>query len=299
VALATLAASLRAPLTKAAARGPGRWLALRPDDAFAGSADGRALPGRWLDAGDVAGWVTILAFAALFAAVALFASRSDAAAPWLVALDAAPLVPVFATGVASQLPPHGGRSAARWMARVFGRLRGIDSLRVAPWARLADQTLVPDELRLLVLPRAAMPGLVGVEIGLAWNSTPVGWAARPEVLARVIDGSAAAAKLTSEIPAARLVPGRRPDERVAVLSPRSPTRAGGAALARALVRALTDRRVAYPPKVWTATERRVRQPDAETEARSGDGAARSAAGSAGRNAARSVATSAATSPRAA
>jgi hypothetical protein len=152
---------------------------------------------------------------------------------------------------------------------VFRRLRPIDSLRVAPWARLADQTLAPDELRLLVLPRAAMPGLIGVEIGLAWSSTPVGWTGRPEVLARVIDGSAAAEKLTRELPAARLIPGRRADERVAVLTPQSATRAGGAALVRALAGALTDRRVAYPPKVWTSPERRTSRASCRADADAG------------------------------
>jgi hypothetical protein len=257
IALATFAASLRAPAAKCAVRGPGRWLALRPEDAFAGFAGAPPQPARFLDASTGAGRITALLVAALLVAAALVANRFDAAGPWLVALDASPLVPVFLTGTVSQLPPVGGPSASTWMAGVFRRLRSVQSLRVAPWARLADQTLIPDELRLLVLPRAAMPGLVGVEVGLAWSSTPVGWTARPEVLARVIDGTAAAAKLTSELPAARLIPGRRADERVAVLTPRSPTRSGGIALARALARTLTDRRVSFPAKAWTAPERRA------------------------------------------
>jgi hypothetical protein len=143
------------------------------------------------------------------------------------------------------------------MAAAFRRLRSVETLRVAPWARVAAQPPGPDELRLLVLPRAAMPGLVGVEIGLAWCSTPVGWTARPEVLARVIEGTPAAAKLASELPSLRLVPGRRPEERVAVLPPRYPTRRGGISLVRALAGALTDRRVSYPPRVWTAPDRRA------------------------------------------
>jgi hypothetical protein len=115
----------------------------------------------------------------------------------------------------------------------------------------------PDELRLLVLPRAAMPGLIGVEVGLAWCSTPVGWTPRPEVLARVLDGSAAAAKLAVELPGVRLVPGLRADERVAVLQPRLTHSLGGVVLARALASALTDRRVARPPQAWGAPERRA------------------------------------------
>jgi hypothetical protein len=113
-----------------------------------------------------------------------------------------------------------------------------------------------DELRLLVLPRAAMPGVVGVEVGLAWSGTPVGWASTPEVLARVLDGSAAAAKLARDLPGTRVVPGRRPDERVMRLIPRAPTRAGTIALVRSLADTLTDRRVAVPAKPWTEPERR-------------------------------------------
>ncbi len=253
IALATLSASLRAPLANRTARGPGRWLALRPQEAFAPSGAAPA----WLDASTGAGRLAALLVAALVVATALAAARFGGLEPWLFALDAAPLVPLFATGTSSQLPPHAARSAVSFMASVFGRLQSTDTLRVAPWARLAEHPAGPDELRLLVLPRAAMPGLVGVEIGLAWSSTPGGWAARPEVLARVLDGTPAAAKLAAELPAVRLVPGRRPDERVAVLTPRTPTRLGGASLARALAGALTDRRVSYPPRAWSAPERRT------------------------------------------
>jgi hypothetical protein len=260
IALATLAASLRAPNARPAARGPGRWLALRPEDAFARRGASRH---HWLDPGSNAGRAAALLFAALVMTGAVAAHRVAAEGPWLVVLDSAALVPLFATGLSSQLPPHAGRSAAPWIARAFRRLRATHSLRVAPWARIADAGDSPaaldsvDELRLLVLPRAAMPGVVGIELGLAWSSTPVGWASSPEVLARVLDGSAAAAKLASDAVGVRVVPGRRPNERVAVLVPRSPTRASAVALVRAVAAALTDRRVAYPAKFWTAPERRV------------------------------------------
>jgi hypothetical protein len=105
-----------------------------------------------------------------------------------------------------------------------------------------------------------MPGLLGLEIGLAWSPTPVGWSNAPEVLARVLEGSPAAARLAQELPETRLVPGRRPDERVARLLPRTPTRAATTALARTLTEAFTDRRVALPPAAWTSPERRKPRP---------------------------------------
>jgi hypothetical protein len=103
-----------------------------------------------------------------------------------------------------------------------------------------------------------MPGVLGIEIGLAWSATPVGWVATPEVLARVLDASAAAAKLACELPAARALPGRRPDERVVRLVPRAPTVAASVGLALALASALVDRRdPALGARPWTAPERRL------------------------------------------
>ena len=243
VALAALSAALRAPAGQLPRAGPGRWLALRPEDAFA------TAPPAWaLEA--LVGVLTAVALAA----VAVASRRVDAEGPWLVALDAAALVPLFATGRASQLPPHGVRGPAPWLARAFRVLRAVRALRVSPWGRVPLNARDPDELRLLVLPRAAMPGVLGIEMGLAWSSTPAGWAATPEVFARVLDGSAAAAKLACDVPGARAVPGRRVDERVLRLLPASPTRSAAIALVRALGDALTDRRVTL--EAWTGQDRR-------------------------------------------
>ncbi|MGD0529720.1 MAG: hypothetical protein ABSE49_31580, partial [Polyangiaceae bacterium] len=252
IALATLAAALRGPAFRPAARGPGRWLALRPEEAFAPA------PSTW--AADALAVILVLA---ALSALAVFARRFDPAAPWLVVLDASALVPLCVTGRPSQLPPDGARAAAPWLERVFRKLRAVPELRVRPWARVPLESETPDELRLLVLPRAAMPGLLGIELGLAWSPTPVGWSRSPELLARVLDGSPAAARLAQELPATRLVPGRRPDERVVRLLPDAPTRASAAALARALGEVFTDRRVGspvIPAKAWSAPERRKPRP---------------------------------------
>jgi hypothetical protein len=262
VALATLAAALRGPAFKPAARGPGRWLALRPEEAFAPPAS------TWTaDA-----LAAILLFAGV-AAVGFLARRFDPEGPWLVALDASALVPLFVTGRPSQLPPDGARAAAPWLARVFQALRIVPELRVRPWARVPLEGDAPDELRLLVMPRAAVPGLLGIELGLAWSGTPVGWSSAPEVLARVLEGSPAAARLAQELPDTRLVPGRRPDERVVRLLPAAPTRAAATALARALTEAFTDRRVAVPAKTWPAPERRKPRPRLAVPAAEAPGAA--------------------------
>ncbi len=241
--VATLAAALRAPEAPPTVRGPGRWLALRPEDAF-------ALPkvaGHWLDIGSAEGRMAALGTMAIVVASACIVRRLDADAPWLAALDATALVPLFVTGRTAQLPPHGVGSAVPWLSCAFRRLRASASVRVTPWARVAPDGVAADELRLLVMPRVAMPGVIGLEVGLAWSSTPVCWAATPEVLVRVVDGSAAAKKLAREVPRARSAPGRRPDERVIRLLPRAPTRSSTVALVRALAEALTYRQAAMSP----------------------------------------------------
>jgi hypothetical protein len=242
IALATLAAALRAPNASPGVRGPGRWLALRPERAFAPPTVAR----HWLDISTATSRVIALTVSALVVVTALGTRRLDADAPWLVALDATALVPLFVTGRASQLPPHGVRSAVPWLSRLFRRLHGVTCLRVTPWARVAPDGVAADELRLLVVPRVAMAGVIGLEVGLAWSSTPVCWAATPEVLVRVVDGSVAALALAREVPTARSVAGRRPGERVIRLLPRAPTRSSTVALVRALAEALTHGRARNP-----------------------------------------------------
>lgn len=243
VALATLAAALRVPECRPVARGPGRWLVLSPEEAF------RATSGA-----KTRGILLALLALALLAAAGTVAQRFDAEGPWLVGIDAVALLPLALTGRPSQLPPDGARSAARWLSRVHALLARIGSLRARPWARVPVEGTQPEELRLLVLPRAAMPGLVGVELGLAWSQTPVGWAPTPEVLARFLDGSAAAARLSRELPSAQSVPGRRPDERVVRMLPRWPSQRHSVALVRALAEAFTDRRTEVA--AWSGSERR-------------------------------------------
>ena len=256
VALAALTAASRPPRAKVAARGPGQWLVLRPDDAFASPRDAD----HWLDASTRAGRQSAWLAAALVVILAIAARHFGAQGPWLVALDATVLVPLFFTGRTCDLPPDGARGAAPWLAPLFERLRVVASLRVAPWARVVLGGSTVDELRLLVLPRAVMPGVVGIEIGRAWSTTPVGWAATPEVLVRVLEGSSAAAKLAQVLPRARSVPGRRGDERVVRLRPRAGTRASTLALTRGLADALTDRRAAAARPWEGRTERRLPRP---------------------------------------
>jgi hypothetical protein len=261
VAFAILAAASRAPQVRLPARGPGRWLVLKPEEAFASSENA----GHWLDAGTRSGRRTAWVAGALVILAALLASRAGPQGPWLVLLDAVVLVPLLATGRSTDMLPGGDCGASPWLASVFDRLRAVASLRVAPWARVVLGGSTVDEVRLLVLPRAVMPGVVGIEIGRAWSTTPTGWAASPEVLVRVLEGSSAAVKLTQVLPRARSLPGRRGDERVVRLRPRAGTRASTAALTRGLAEALTDRRAAAPATPWEGPVER-RKPRAASPA---------------------------------
>jgi hypothetical protein len=242
VSVAVLAAALRAPRATLPVRGPGRWQPVAPEQAFARAAPetrARAAAGAPLfDIDRARGRTAALVAAGLVAVIAAVVRRFDADAAWLAVLDSAVLAPLFVTGRASQMPPHGVRSAAPWLAGAFRRLRRVAGLQVAPWARVAPDGLAADELRLLAMPRMPMPGLIGLEVGLAWSRTPVSWAAAPEVLARFVEGSPAAETLARDLPRARAMLGRRPHERVVRLSPRAPTRASTVALVRALAGAL-------------------------------------------------------------
>jgi hypothetical protein len=261
VALAILAATLRAPAGRPSVRGPGRWSRVPPALAF------RVTPaaGHWLDLDAARGRAVAVASAALIPLMVWMLRHFDGEVARLAGLDATALVPLFLTGRASQLPPHGARSTARWMKQTYRRLLRLESVCVTPWARITepatgvadDPARGADELRLMVLPRAPMPGLIGIEIGLAWSSTPVGWTGTPEVLLRVLDASPASAKVVRELPGVRRMPGRRDGEQVMSLLPRAPTRASAVALVQALVNALKDLRQTAPSaRPWTAPERR-------------------------------------------
>jgi hypothetical protein len=251
VAISVLCAALRAPAVRPSARGPGRWFPLRPEDAFRRTRGPRALQnGPW--------WAPIGAIA-LVAAVAWAARRLVPQGSWLVLMDAAPIAPLLVTGCRSQRPVVDLQAAGKLLHRAFLSLKATRGLRVVPWARVGLGGTI-DELRLRALPHVAVPGVVGIEMGHAWSRTPVGWAPAPEVLVRVLEGSAAAAKICQALPHARLVPGRRAQERVLSLAPATPTGRACQALVRRAADLLTDRRVASDSPREGASERRKEFP---------------------------------------
>ena len=259
VAVAMLLAAARPPLRASSPRGPGQWLPLSPEEAFT-----RARGVDLLDAATWPGRATFAATALACAGLGIALRSIDPSWTWLAPLDALVLVPLFITGSRVQLPPDRVRSSRLRLSSIHRLLKRDGALRVSPWARVPVGANAPDELRLLVLPRAAMPGVIGIEVGVAWIATPAGYAAAPEVLVRVRDATAASARLVTLVssggslgPGRRPVPGRKTDERVVRLSPALPSRAGAVALVRRLAEELRDRRKSLPGVKWPGAERRL------------------------------------------
>jgi hypothetical protein len=237
---AMASAALYAKPGRPAPRGPGQWLPLSEADAFAG--DRVRLPGRFLDASTVAGKL-VLGALMLGLVVLHFVIRKHS--PYRAVellLGGAALLPVFLTGRARELPVVPGGDPQGSLRRMLSGLRRR-GLRAVPVARLPQGSSSPDELRLLVQPRGALPGLQAIEIGADHAVGLGGIVAEPYVLLRVREASACANALLGQLTFQR---GRKAEERVAVLRPKLPTIAETLALVSELVELVT--RPAAPPQ---------------------------------------------------
>jgi hypothetical protein len=235
---------LRAPRTSSPgarppARGPGAWRVVAPDETPArpsatSGATIAGMPARFWAAGAPA-------FVVLVAALVLFARHWGPLAPYLVVLDALVVIPLLATGRPDQLPPGPARAWPR-LRRLHDLLGRESTLRVATWARFPPRAARPDELRLLILPRAPMPGLVAIEVGLAWARGVEEFVGGWEVLVRMHEDSPAAERAATFLAGRPLVPGRRAEERVVQVVPRGAGLAAVRALAVRLAREFGERR---------------------------------------------------------
>lgn len=250
VAFAAALASHRTPAWRRGStlRGPGRWLPVAEAEAFRMPPRPR---GACLDVTTRAGKVLIgVLLAALAAGVWALNRRSPYHAE-LLALDAVALLAIFCTGRLAELPPDPAATPIPFLRdvarRIKRRMKDAEA-RVLGRIRIPDGTPDADEIRLGLAPKAALPGFLGIEVGVVHAPGAGGAVALPEVLLRVKAGSPceqAAARLSLSARAAR---GRRPDERVFAFTPRLPTAQMTAAIAAALARAVLAPRAAAEPE---------------------------------------------------
>jgi hypothetical protein len=228
-----------APERALAPRGPGRWLPLSEEEAFA--SDAVSPSGAWLDSTTLRGFAL---FALLVGGAVGFGALELAHSPYralLLVLSSGVLLPIFFTGGTSDGSLNRVAFARHFLKRVTRKLRGARGLKAVPWARVPDGSAALDELRVLVKPRDALDGLVALEVALEAQRGLGGAARAPFVLVRVREGSRAEKALSPESGWTR---GRKPEERVAMLSPVLPT----LGLTVALIERLVARLSHQPPK---------------------------------------------------
>ena len=216
-------------------RGPGRWLPLGEDEAFARRK--RRLPGRFLDSGTLPGFCLFVLALAAFAAGGLYLLPHSPYHALMLALSSACLLPIFCTGRAGELPAdpvEQPRALLGWLSRKFGP---DASLKVVPWARIPVNSADPDEMRLLIMPRRARRGLTAIEVGMEYQQAAGGPIALPCVIVRAADGSESYQALPRSVVWTR---GRKPEERVAVIRPKLPTRGMCLSLVKRLVEMLQE-----------------------------------------------------------
>ncbi len=237
--VALVLSTFLAPERTLAPRGPGRWLPLSDGDAFNG--EKASVPGGWLDSTTLRGFAL---FTLLVGAAVALGGLELARSPYralLVVLSSGVLLPIFFTGRASDGAVDRVAFARRFLRRVTRELRGSAALKAVPWARVPDGSATPDELRVLVKPKDALDGLVALEVALEAQRGIGGAARAPFVLVRVREGSRAERALSPENGFTR---GRKPEERVAMLSPALPT----LGLTVSLIERLVERLSSQPPK---------------------------------------------------
>ncbi|HEV8548280.1 MAG TPA: hypothetical protein VGQ57_04610, partial [Polyangiaceae bacterium] len=208
----------RAPRLVRPPRGPGRWLLLKDDEAFTPRVERK--PGGWLDSGTLPGVLTLTALLGAVVALALSELVHSPCRALLVGLGGAALVPVFFTGRVSDLAADRVGFSRRFMRTLALSLRGRVRAKAAAWGRVPDGSGEPDELRVLIQPKDCIEGLVALETGLDAQRGLGGVVGVPFVIVRAKEGSRAQSALPRGVIWTR---GRKPDERVAILSPKLPT----------------------------------------------------------------------------
>jgi hypothetical protein len=222
-------------------RGPGRWLTVSDHEALGKPPRMR---GAWLDVSTRAGKLLLVLTLAALGAGVYFLSRHTRWGALLVAFDAVVVLSLFGTGRMAALPPDLAVEPARFLRRIVKRLRkmrGAEELKIVARLRVPQGSVDADELRLMIAPRLPLRGFAGLEVGISYALGVGTRVAMPELLLRVVAGSACEAAVSGAARRARVTPGRRPDEHVYTFVPRLPTVRMTSELAGAVAARVTDR----------------------------------------------------------
>lgn len=227
VALAVLLSVYRAPRWGRGSllRPPGAWFPISEEEAFAKA---KRLRGAWLDLSTRAGKSLLFLCTAAVGAGAYYASTVSMYYAHLVVYDAVALLALFCTGRMAELPPDPVGASAPLLREIQKRIqkgsrKASGELRIVPRIRVPEGETAADELRLQVVPRAVVSGFLGLEVGVVLSPGAGSALRSPEVLLRVMQGSAAEALVEELVGGARSQRGRKPNERVYILTPRLPT----------------------------------------------------------------------------
>jgi hypothetical protein len=238
VCSALLAASLSPPPPSPDTRGPGVWAPLHPAQAF--------------EREDRIGARVVRV--ALPAAIAVVAIVAFVVAGFLVAGAHPEAHALLAVDVVVALPlvswdPRENARAGRAcrsraaLAVVYRDLAKSALLQVCPVGHVSAAGTVVDELRVHALPHHPVPGLLGIEVCLETARNANVTAYRMVVKARVMEGTAAEARVVALHPAAAVSSGRNPTERIVRMASPTPGRRDTVRLVRELSTALVERRV--------------------------------------------------------
>ncbi|UQA60367.1 hypothetical protein [Polyangium aurulentum] len=226
VVLAAALAAHRAPvwMRASALRGPGQWLSISEEEAFARPPRPK---GVWLDVSTRGGKALLFASLAALGTGVWFVSRASLYHAHLFAYDAVALLALFCTGRLAELPPDPVTVPAPLLRDVARRIRKVmrkagEEVRIVPRIRVPEGSANADELRLTVIPRSPLPGFAGLEIGVVLAPSVGGCWQAPEILLRVQAGSPCEAAVEALAGGGRWQRGRRPNERVIAFSPRLP-----------------------------------------------------------------------------
>lgn len=264
-----LAVELRPRKVALRVRGPGEWRPLDEQGDRGERAATLARSSSWLDATSGRG---LAVFAAIFALAAGLGALGETLYPGLrvlAPLASLSLAPLFFSGVVGQLPSGSVARGVALLAPLARRLAARKDLRARLYGRVPTGAERCDEARLRALPRRAMPGVRGLEVGVVESKTLTGFLPAAEVLVRVFDGSPAHMALEGASEAAlgarTAVPGRSTDEKVLRFAPEGTAPREVEGLLAKLTAALTDRRgrakpAPSPRAAYAGRERRAARP---------------------------------------